>query len=109
MLDESRDGARRRPARDGRCAGADRPAPARSCAPLGLVATRDVEQALDAALEDVDVATLLDRALEKRLRARDAATSRDPATVREVVGALVRQGFAPGAVLARLRAMRCAR
>ena len=29
---------------------------------------------------------------------------RDPATVREVVGSLVRQGFAPGAVLARLRA-----
>ncbi len=69
---------------------------------LGL-SDSDIEQALDAALEDVDVATLLDRALEKRLR-RERGDLRDPATVRKVVGALVRQGFAPGAVLARLRA-----
>jgi len=69
---------------------------------LGL-SDRDVEQALDAALEDVDVATLLDRALEKRLR-REKGDVRDAATVRRVVGSLVRQGFAPGAILARLRA-----
>ncbi len=69
---------------------------------LGLSDT-DIEQALDAALEDVDVSTLLDRALEKRLR-RERGDLADPATVRKVVGSLVRQGFAPGAVLARLRA-----
>ncbi len=69
---------------------------------LGL-SDRDVDQALAAALEDVDVATLLDRALEKRLR-REKGDARDPATVRRVVGSLVRQGFAPGAILARLRA-----
>jgi regulatory protein len=69
---------------------------------LGLSDT-DIEQALAVALEDVDVATLLDRALEKRLR-RERGDLRDPATVRKVVGALVRQGFAPGAILARLRA-----
>jgi SOS response regulatory protein OraA/RecX len=63
----------------------------------------DIAQAIDAALEDVDVATLLDRALEKRLR-REKGDVSDPATVRRVVGALVRQGFAPGAILARLRA-----
>ena len=69
---------------------------------LGL-ADADVERALDAALEDVDVATLLDRALDKRLR-RERGDLADPATVRKIVGSLVRQGFAPGAVLARLRA-----
>jgi regulatory protein len=63
----------------------------------------DIAQAIDAALADVDVATLLDRALEKRLR-RETGEVRDPAVVRRVVGALVRQGFAPGAVLKRLRA-----
>jgi regulatory protein len=68
---------------------------------LGL-ADADVDQALDAALGEVDVATLLDRALEKRLR-RERGDLADPATVRRVVGALVRQGFAPGAILARLR------
>lgn len=69
---------------------------------LGL-ADEDIVRAIDAALEDVDVATLLDRALDKRLR-REKGDIRDPATVRRVVGALVRQGFAPGAVVARLRA-----
>ena len=69
---------------------------------LGL-ADDDIDQAIDAALADVDVATLLDRALEKRLR-REKGDLRDPAAVRRVVGALVRQGFAPGAVLKRLRA-----
>ena len=69
---------------------------------LGL-SDRDVDQALDAALEDVDVATLLDRALEKRLR-REKGEVRDPAALRRIVGSLVRQGFAPGAILARLRA-----
>jgi SOS response regulatory protein OraA/RecX len=69
---------------------------------LGL-ADDDIAQAIDAALADVDVATLLDRALDKRLR-REKGDLRDPATVRRVVGALVRQGFAPGAVLKRLRA-----
>jgi regulatory protein len=61
------------------------------------------EQALDAAYQEVDVATLLDRALEKRLR-RAPAGPLDHAAVRRVLGSLVRQGFAPGAVLARLRA-----
>ena len=60
---------------------------------LGLADT-DVERALDAALEDVDVATLLDRALDKRLR-RERGDLADPATVRKIVGSLVRQGFAP--------------
>lgn len=69
---------------------------------LGL-ADDDIAQAIDAALEEVDVATLLERALEKRLR-REKGEVRDPAVVRRVVGALVRQGFAPGAVLKRLRA-----
>lgn len=69
---------------------------------LGL-ADDDIARAIDAALEEVDVATLLDRALEKRLR-REKGEVRDPAVVRRVVGALVRQGFAPGAVLKRLRA-----
>jgi regulatory protein len=69
---------------------------------LGL-GDADVERALDAAFEDVDVATLLGRALDKRL-ARERGDLRDPAVVRRVVGSLVRQGFAPGAVLARLRA-----
>jgi len=69
---------------------------------LGL-ADADVDQALTAALDEVDVATLLDRALEKRLR-RERGDLADPATVRKVVGALVRQGFAPAAILARLRA-----
>jgi regulatory protein len=69
---------------------------------LGL-ADDDIARAIDAALEEVDVATLLDRALEKRLR-REKGDVREPAVVRRVVGALVRQGFAPGAVLKRLRA-----
>ena len=69
---------------------------------LGL-ADDDIAQAIDAALAEVDVATLLDRALDKRLR-REKGDLRDPAAVRRVVGALVRQGFAPGAVLKRLRA-----
>jgi SOS response regulatory protein OraA/RecX len=69
---------------------------------LGL-ADDDIARAIDAALEEVDVATLLDRALEKRLR-RERGDVRDPAVVRRVVGALVRQGFAPRAILARLRA-----
>jgi SOS response regulatory protein OraA/RecX len=68
---------------------------------LGL-AERDVDQAIDAAYREVDVTALLDRALEKRLR-RERGDLRDPATVRRVVGSLVRQGFAPAAVLARLR------
>jgi SOS response regulatory protein OraA/RecX len=62
----------------------------------------DIAQAIDAALEDVDVGTLLDRALDKRLR-REKGEVSDPATVRRVIGALVRQGFAPGDVLKRLR------
>ncbi|MGD9904866.1 MAG: regulatory protein RecX [Vicinamibacterales bacterium] len=68
---------------------------------LGL-SDDDVEQAVTAALEEVDLSTLLDRALDKRLR-RERGDLSAPATVRRVVAALVRQGFAPGAVLARLR------
>jgi len=68
---------------------------------LGL-ADSDVDQALAAAYDEVDVATLLDRALDKRLR-RERGDLANPATIRKIVGAMVRQGFAPGAVLARLR------
>jgi regulatory protein len=59
-------------------------------------------RALDQVIADVDVEALLDRALEKRLRGRPAGPL-DAAATRRLVGALVRQGFDPGAVLTRLR------
>jgi len=68
---------------------------------LGLPAAT-VDAAVEATLEDVDLDALLDRALEKRLRGLPPGLL-DPAAVRRVVGAMVRQGFAPGPVFARLR------
>lgn len=68
---------------------------------LGLPAPT-IEAAVGATLEDVDVDALLDRALERRLRHVPPGRL-DPAAARKVVGALVRQGFAPGLVFARLR------
>ncbi len=68
---------------------------------LGLPSAA-IEQAVDAALEEVDADTLLERALAKRLRGQPAGRL-DPAVTRRIVNALVRQGFAPGAVFARLR------
>ncbi len=68
---------------------------------LGLPSAT-VEAAVEATLADVDLDALLDRALEKRLRGLPAGRL-DPAAVRRVVGAMVRQGFAPGPVFARLR------
>lgn len=68
---------------------------------LGLPAAT-VDAAVEATLEDVDLDALLDRALEKRLRGLPPGRL-DPAAVRRVVGAMVRQGFAPGPVFARLR------
>jgi regulatory protein len=68
---------------------------------LGLSDTT-ASAALTEALAQVDVGTLLDRALEKRLH-RLPAGPLDPAATRKIVGALVRQGFAPAMVFARLR------
>lgn len=68
---------------------------------LGLPAAT-VDAAVEATLADVDLDALLDRALEKRLRGLPPGRL-EPAAVRRVVGALVRQGFAPGPVFARLR------
>jgi regulatory protein len=68
---------------------------------LGLAAAT-VEAAMAATLEDVDLDALLDRALEKRLRGLTPGRL-DPAATRRIVSALVRQGFAPGPVFARLR------
>ena len=61
-----------------------------------------IDAAVTATYEDVDLEALLDRALERRLRGLPPGRL-EPAAVRRVVGALVRQGFAPGAVFARLR------
>ncbi|MBP7779451.1 MAG: RecX family transcriptional regulator [Acidobacteria bacterium] len=61
-----------------------------------------VDAALAAALEQVDVEALLDRALDKRL-ARVGAGPLDRATFRKLVSALVRQGFEGPTVMARLR------
>ena len=68
---------------------------------LGLPAAT-VDAAVEATLEDVDLDALLDRALEKRLRGLPPGRLA-PAATRRIVGALVRQGFAPGPVFARLR------
>jgi regulatory protein len=68
---------------------------------LGLPAAA-IDTAVDAALADVDADTLLERALAKRLRGLPAGRL-DAAATRRLVGALVRQGFSPGAVFARLR------
>jgi SOS response regulatory protein OraA/RecX len=57
--------------------------------------------ALTEAMAEVDVAALLDRAIEKRTRG--LARPLEAAAVRRIAAALVRQGFEPGTVLARLR------
>ncbi|MGE0814775.1 MAG: RecX family transcriptional regulator [Vicinamibacterales bacterium] len=77
--------------------------PARARAALRALGLADAvaESALREAFEDVDEHALLTRALDKRL-----GTARGPLpapAVRRLVSALVRQGFAPGAVLAALR------
>ena len=61
------------------------------------------DAALDAALADVDVDALLDRALAERLRGLPAGPL-DAAATRRLVSALVRQGFDAGA-----RSRACAR
>ena len=71
---------------------------------LGLAAAT-VDDALASALSEVDVQVLLDNAVERRLR-REASPTLDRAAFRRVAGALVRQGFAPADVMARLRARR---
>ncbi|MEZ5290451.1 MAG: RecX family transcriptional regulator [Vicinamibacterales bacterium] len=77
--------------------------PARARAALRALGLSDAvaDSALRQAFEDVDEHALLTRALDKRL---GAARGPLPApAVRRLVSALVRQGFAPGAVLAALR------
>lgn len=59
-------------------------------------------EALASAMADVDVTALLDRALDRRL-ARLPDGPLDRAATQRLVAALVRQGFEPGAVFARLR------
>lgn len=61
------------------------------------------EQAVADVFSDVDEAALLDQALARRLKGRRARDLDDKARAR-IVRALIAQGFAPGAVLARLRA-----
>lgn len=69
---------------------------------LGL-ASSTIDAALETTLADVDVGALLDKALERRLR-READGPLDAAATRRVVGSLIRQGFAAGDILKRLRA-----
>lgn len=61
-----------------------------------------VDAALEQTLAQVDIDSLLDRAIEKRLRSVPAGPL-DRATFRRVAGALVRQGFDGQAVMSRLR------
>ena len=70
---------------------------------LALIGIPDqmTEAALSEVFGDLDEAALLEQALERRLRGRISLA--DPASRRRIVAALVRQGFAPGAVV---RAMR---
>lgn len=68
---------------------------------LGVSET-DARAAVDAAFADLDEAALLERALARRLRGR-SLDSLDARALDRLAAALVRQGFAPGAVLARLR------
>ena len=70
---------------------------------LALIGIPDqiTEAALSDVFGDLDEAALLEQALERRLRGRISLA--DPASRRRIVAALVRQGFAPGAVM---RAMR---
>lgn len=63
------------------------------------------DQAVRAVLAEHDETTLLDRALARRLRGRSPAGLERQEAMR-LAAALARQGFAPSAVLARLRALR---
>jgi regulatory protein len=68
---------------------------------LGIAA--DIaERAVADVFSEVDEAALLDRALARRLKGGSPGTLDPPARAR-IVRALIAQGFAPGAVLARLR------
>lgn len=66
------------------------------------VAEATASAAVDGALSKADVDALLDRAVEKRLRGA-SVKDLDAAAQRRLAGALVRQGFSPSAVFARLR------
>jgi regulatory protein len=70
----------------------------RSLGIAGDVADRAVEEVFN----EVDENALLDRALARRLKGRSASRLDAKARAR-IVRALIAQGFAPGAVLARLR------
>ena len=60
--------------------------------------------ALGKVFEELDEQALLEQALEKRLRR--GQDPRDPAVARRLFAALVRQGFAPGAVQRAIRRRR---
>jgi regulatory protein len=99
VLDEARlarTAARRETAVKGR-------GPARARARLRALGLSDAltATALTEALAEVDMDALLDRAIEKRTRG--LARPLDAAAARRVAAALVRQGFEPSAVFARLR------
>ena len=70
---------------------------------LALIGIPDpiAEAALSDVFGEVDESTLLEQALERRLRGRISLA--DPAARRRIVAALVRQGFAPGAVVRAVR------
>jgi regulatory protein len=68
---------------------------------LGIAAAV-AEEAVADVFNDVDEAALLEQALSRRLKGRRANDLDDKARAR-IVRALIAQGFAPGAVLARLR------
>jgi regulatory protein len=58
--------------------------------------------AVDEVFGAIDEAALLDRAIARRLRGRDA-TVRDQAQFRRLLNQLVRQGFQPSAVISALK------
>ena len=64
------------------------------------VGPNDAQQAVDEAYAAVDETELLDRALRRRL----AGPIENPAQFRRLYGALLRQGFESGAVVAALKA-----
>lgn len=66
------------------------------------IAEEDARRAVDAVFEEVDEAALLEQALARRLGGI-AVPDLDRAGVRRIAAALVRQGFALDAILARLR------
>jgi len=66
------------------------------------IASDIAEEAVAEVFGDVDEGALLDQALDRRLRG--AVSLSDPAARRRVMAALVRQGFAPAAVMRAVRA-----